>query len=116
MADKDKHIVTRLIEYFTEHQVIGLTYAEALDAETVVQLNIMITNSQVDGDKMVPAKRISLLSCTEEDKALIRDVFAYLREQDVTGFDYQMDVPNAPQFQFLVSVRLTEHQIESKES
>lgn len=115
MADKDKHIVTKLIEYFTEHQVIGLTYAEALDAETVVQLNIMITNNQVDGDKMVPAKRISLLSCTEEDKTLIRDVFAYLREQDVTGFDYKMDVPNAPQFQFLVSVRLTEHQINSEE-
>ena len=109
--NQDKHIVTKLIEYFTEHQVIGLTYAEALDADTVVQLNVTITNNQPDGDKMVPAKRISLLSCTEEDKELIRDLFDYLREQDTMGFDYHMDVPNAPQFRFTISVRLTEHQL-----
>lgn len=95
--DKSKDIIVALINYFTTKQILGLTYAEAIDADTVAQLNITLTNDMQDGDKNVPSKRVSLLSCTEEDKTIIKKVLNFLNEEETTGFKYDMDLPNMKQ-------------------
>lgn len=92
-----KDIIVNIINYFTTKQILGITYAEAIDADTVAQLNITLTNDMPDGDHNIPSKRISLLSCTEEDKTLIKQVLNFLNQEETTGFNYDMDLPNMGQ-------------------
>lgn len=92
-----KNIIVSIINYFTTKQILGITYAEAIDADIVAQLNITLTNDMPDGDRNVPSKRISLLSCTEEDKTLIKQVLNFLNKEETTGFNYDMDLPNMGQ-------------------
>lgn len=99
--DKSKDIIVKLINYFTTNQILGITYAEAIDADTVAHLNITLTNSLPDGDSNIPAKRISLLKCNESDKTIIQDVLTFLSEENTTGFDYNMDVPGMEQKIFI---------------
>lgn len=105
--DNSKDIIVKLINYFTSNQILGITYAEALDADTVAQLNISITNDMPDGDKNVPAKRISLLSCTDDDKSLIKDVLNFLNQEETTGFSYDMELPDMNQ-KLHINVTLTQ--------
>lgn len=97
ISDNSKDIIVALINYFTTKQILGLTYAEAIDADTVVQLNITITNDLPDGDRNVPSTRISLLSCTNEDKTIIKQVLNFLNQEETTGFHYDMDLPDMGQ-------------------
>lgn len=102
---EQKQVITDLISYFTTQNIIGLTYAEAIDADTVAQLNITITNNLENGDKNVPAKRVSLLDCNESTKHIIKQVLQLLSQEDSVGFHYEFRIPDSP-MQLMLCVEL----------
>lgn len=93
--DKSKDIIVKIINHMSTNNILGITYAESIDEDTVAQLNISVTNDI--GGETLPSKRITLFNCTDDDKSLIKDVLTFLSEEETVGFTYDMEVPDIAQ-------------------
>lgn len=91
-----KKLISDIIAYLTSQNIIGITYAEAIDMDTVAQLNVYITNTLPDGNQNIPAKRISLLDCDQTTKDMIQNILLMLSEEDSVGFNYHFSIPDSP--------------------
>lgn len=89
-----KALISDLIAYCSTQNILGITYAEALDDETVAHLNISVTTDYGSVDGKLPAKRISLISCTEEDKKILLSTLQFLSQENSTGFTYNLPMPD----------------------
>lgn len=93
--DKSKDIIVKIINHMSTNNILGITYAEAIDDNTVAQLNISVTNDA--NSESLPSKRITLFDCTDDDKTLIKDVLTFLSEEETVGFTYDMEIPDVEQ-------------------
>lgn len=117
--DKSKDIIVKIIEYMSKNNILGITYAEAIDENTVAQLNVTIVNDIDTHDAPLPAKRITLFSHTEEDKKLVQDILNFLSEENTVGFKYDMKIPDTDQTIFinvLLKQQKTDDDTEKEES
>lgn len=91
-----KDIISRLISYLSAQNTIGFTYAEAMDDTSVAHLNVYMTmHGENTTPGTVPAKRIRAVDCTQEEGKLIQDLCTYLMQEETTGFDYEMHLPDS---------------------
>ena len=117
--NKSKDIIVEIIEYMSKNNILGITYAEAIDENTVAQLNVTIINDIARQDTPLPSKRITLFSHTEEDKKLVQDILNFLAAENTVGFKYDMKIPDTEQTIFinvLLKQQKTDEDAEKEES
>lgn len=93
---QDKQLISDIISYLTSQNIIGITYAEAIDMDTIAQLNVYITNTLPNGNQDIPAKRISLLDGDPSTIQLLRQILNFLSQENSVGFDYHFCIPDSP--------------------
>lgn len=103
----DKQVIADLISYLTSQNIIGITYAEALDMYTVAHLNIYITNTLTNTEQQIPAKRVSLMDCDDAMKRILKNVLLLLSQQNSVGFNYHFAIPDSP-MELDLCVRMTQ--------
>lgn len=91
--EKGKDLIKKIIDYLTTENILAFVYAEALDNNLAALITVTITQEKLEN---VPAKRITVLNATEKDKAILKDVVTYMRDEEIESFVYTLNIPDNP--------------------
>jgi hypothetical protein len=81
--EAEAKIIKNVIDFMIKHVTHEILYARAIDSKTVAMLHIWFDLE--NADLSLWGRRIIDANATDDDKALINDIFTYLRENDTTG-------------------------------
>lgn len=90
--ESEARIMKNVIDFMIKHVTHEILYARAIDSKTVAMLHIWFDLEHTDlslwGLHIIDA------SATDDDKALVDDIFAYFRENDTTGLTCSIKMAN----------------------
>lgn len=96
-------IMKNVIDFMIKHATHEILYARAIDSKTVVMLRIWFDLANVDlslwGLHIIDA------NAADDDRALVDDIFSYLRENDTTGLTCSIKLADTDA---KVSIQLTQ--------
>lgn len=81
--EAEAKIIKSVIASMIEHMTHEILYARAIDSNTAVMLHIRL--DLANDDLSLCGTHIIDANATNDDRALVNDIFSYLRENDTTG-------------------------------
>lgn len=81
--EAEAKIIKNVIDFMIKHATHEILYARAIDSNTVAILRIWFDLK--NADLSLWGLHIIDANATDDDRALVNDIFSYLRKNDTTG-------------------------------